>query len=100
MPANDYTVELEERGAGGRYLVRLPDGEDAEMTFRRLGPDTIAIDHTGVPHAHRGAGIALKLVERAIADARASGTKIVPYCSYVEAQFRRHPEWADLRASR
>ena len=38
------------------------------------------------------------LVNRAIADARTDGSKIVPLCSYVAAQFRRHPEWADLRA--
>ena len=26
------------------------------------------------------------------------GTKIVPLCSYVVAQFRRHPEWSGLLA--
>ena len=41
---------------------------------------------------------ALKLVEQVITDAQAAGIKIVPLCSYVDAQFRRHPEWADLLA--
>ena len=31
----------------------------------------------------------------AIADARAEGRKIVPLCPFVNAQRRRHPEWAD-----
>ena len=45
-----------------------------------------------------GRGVAAKLVEALIADARAEGFRIVPACSYVAAAFARHPEWADLRA--
>ncbi|MBN9308305.1 MAG: N-acetyltransferase, partial [Devosia sp.] len=39
-----------------------------------------------------------QLVKAAIDHTRATGGKIVPVCSYVVAQFRRHPEWADLHA--
>ena len=46
----------------------------------------------------RGRGIAGKLVEALIDDARSEGFKIIPSCSYVAAQFKRHPEWVDLRA--
>jgi len=38
-------------------------------------------------------------VRRAIDDARAKGWKIRPACSYVEAAFKKHPEWADVLAS-
>ena len=98
MADQTYTVEREEDAAGGRYFVRLGDGAEGEMTFRKTGSNVITIDHTGVPRAFRGAGIAQLLVDRGVADARASGTKIVPLCSYVAAQFQRHPEWADLLA--
>ena len=54
--------------------------------------------HTLVPRAIGGRGVAAKLVEALIADARAEGFRIVPACSYVEAMFRRHPDWAELRA--
>ena len=67
------------------------------MTYRRVKDNVIAINHTGVPPHRRGGGHALKLVEAGIASARAEGLKIVPLCSYVEAKFRRHPEWEDLR---
>ena len=96
--ADAFTVEREHTVHGGRYVVRLPDGAEAEMTYRQLDPRTIVADHTGVPPQHRTKGIALKLVETAIADARRAGFKIVPQCSYVAAQFRRHPEWSDLHA--
>ncbi len=98
MVEHSMRVEREDGAGDGRYVIRLPDGLEAEMTYRKISDEVIAIDHTGVPTEHRGQGLAEKLVKQAMEDARASGTKIVPLCSYVAAQFRRHPEWADLRA--
>jgi predicted GNAT family acetyltransferase len=98
MITEDYAVEREVDERGGRYVVHLGGGAEGEMTFRRTAPETIAIDHTEVPPAFRGRGIAELLVRRAIADARAEGLRILPLCSYVAAQFRRHPEWSDLLA--
>ena len=91
-------VEREDDGSFGRYVVRFDDGTEGEMTYRHTGPGVIAVDHTGVPRHHRGKGHAEMLVQAGIADARREGKRIIPLCSYVEAQFRRHPEWADLRA--
>jgi len=82
----------------GRYVIHLAPGQDAEMTYRKAPDGTITIDHTGVPPQFEGRGLAARLVQKAIADARAEGFRITPVCSYVVAQFRRHPEWADLRA--
>ena len=39
------------------------------------------------------------MMDRAITDARASGLKIKPECSYAVVQFQRHKEWADLLVS-
>jgi hypothetical protein len=92
-------VETEDFGNGdGRYVIRFPDGEDAEMTWVNAGEGEISIDHTFTPPSRRGGGIAFRMMEKAIADARASGVKIFPGCPYVAAQFKRHPEWADVRA--
>jgi uncharacterized protein len=91
-------IDHQDHGTAGRYSARLPSGEEAEMTYHRRAPGVLVFDHTLVPDAFRGQGIALRLVERGIADARAAGAKIVPQCPYVAAQFRRHPEWRDLLA--
>lgn len=96
--ADEIVVEREEAEGSGRYVVYLPGGAEAEMTYHRTKPGTISIDHTGVPPEFRNLGIAIKLVEAGVADAQKEGTKIVPLCSYVQAQFRRHPEWAPLLA--
>lgn len=94
----DLPVEHEEEDGRGRYVMRLPDGTEGEMTYFRRDDSTIIADHTGVPPQYRGQGIAEKLVATAMDDARERGQKIVPVCSYVAVQFRRHPEWQDLRA--
>src|SRR6185369_7480789 len=96
--AADFTIEREDSPGHGRYVVRLPDGKEAEMTFRKIGTSVIAIDHTYVPPEFRGNNIAQRLVERGISDARKDGVKVKPECSYAVAQFRRHPEWSDLLA--
>ncbi|AKM11268.1 GNAT family N-acetyltransferase [Croceicoccus naphthovorans] len=70
----------------------------AELTYVKEGGGVLAADHTFVPNDLRGQGVAGKLVERLIDDAREGGHRIRPVCSYVVAAFKRHPEWEDLRA--
>ena len=77
-------------GTQGRYLLPLPDSQPAELTFVETGPDHIAIDYSWVPPRYRGRGVALKLVEKAVEDARAKGLKITPLCGYVATEFRHH----------
>ena len=82
----------------GAYYIAV-DGADrpAELTWRARGKARIA-DHTWTPPEARGKGIALALVKALVEDAKAQGFTIVPQCPYVEAQFRKHPEWAEYRA--
>ena len=89
-------IEREETPGGGRYVARLEDGE-AEMTWSR-GDSIDIIDHTFVPPALRGRSVGEALVARAVADAREGGRRILPLCSFAAAQFRRHPDWADVLA--
>lgn len=86
-----------DQGADGEYQARVPDSAAlGRLTYVRRG-DVLTAEHTLVPPEIGGRGIAGKLVEALIADARTHGWKIVPECSYVAAAFKRHPEWADLR---
>ena len=90
-------------GAGGEYQAIVPDSTYiGRMTWRQIGSegdDIRLVDHTLVPPEIGGRGIAAQLVQAIIDDARAQNFRIVPQCSYVVAQFRRHPDWADVLAS-
>jgi predicted GNAT family acetyltransferase len=95
MDLNPDDITFEETASRGRYSYRF-GGEEAELTFSKAGEALVIIDHTGVPSAFRGKGIAEALVVRAVEDARAAGRKVLPLCSYAAAQFRRHPDWRDV----
>lgn len=84
--------------ARGEYRATIPGSKAVgRLTWKAMGPVRVA-DHTLVPPEIGGRGVAAALVDALVADARAGGFTIVPQCSYVEAQFRLHPEWAELRA--
>ena len=96
----EVTITREDTDARyGRYVARIAGIDaEAELTFTRHRPDRVSADHTGAPEALRGTGAAAALVDAMVADARKSGFRIVPRCSYVAARFARHPEWADAFA--
>lgn len=96
--AEPIAITREDNGASGAYYADVPGtSRRAELTWIASGATRIA-DHTFVPPEARGLGIAAALVQALIDDARENGFRIQPQCSYVEAAFRRHPEWAELRA--
>jgi len=100
MDIDALTIAHTRHGDRGRYAIALPDGAEAEMTYRlRASDGAMMIDHTFVPRQYEGKGIALRLVKAAVEDARAGVFAILPICPYVVVQFRRHPEWADLLAA-
>jgi len=91
-------ITRHDQGARGEYHAAVPGSETiGRLTYQRRG-NVLVADHTLVPPEIGGRGVAAKLVEALVDDAREAGDKIVPQCSYVEAMFRRRPEWADLRA--
>lgn len=92
------TITRHDHATGGEYRAHVP-GSDAvgRLTWVDSGGAKVA-DHTLVPPEIGNRGIAAKLVERMVGDAKAEGFKIQPLCSYVVAAFKRHPEWADVHA--
>ena len=89
-------------GAAGEYHAHV-EGHQAigRLTWVRRPGDRCEVrvaEHTLVPEALGGRGVAGELVKALVADARAQGFRILPQCSYVAASFDRHPEWSDLLA--
>jgi predicted GNAT family acetyltransferase len=92
----EVTITRHGGDAAGEYHAHIAGSEHiGRLTWVLRGGARVA-EHTLVPTAIGGRGVAARLVEALVADARAQGFAIVPECSYVAAQFKRHPDWADL----
>lgn len=98
METSPIAIRNEDNETSGQYVASDGDGAHAGKLTWTLRNGARDAEHTIVAPDMRGKGIAAKLVDALIDDARDTGFKIIPSCSYVAAQFDRHPEWEDLRA--
>jgi predicted GNAT family acetyltransferase len=85
------------RHTEGDFFIERDGKRIAELTYHRVGSD-IVVTHTWVEPSLRGQGDARRLVDAAVAWARAEKFKIVPACSYVRAVMR-NDEYRDVRKS-
>jgi predicted GNAT family acetyltransferase len=58
----------------------------------------IVVPHVETDPAHRGQGMADRLMAGVLADLRASNRKIVPLCPFADTYIRERPEEQDLLA--
>ena len=94
----DLAIEFEDNGERGRWVARFAGGVEAELTFMRRSDGALVLNHTGVPTELGGRGIGRQLVVHAVSQIRKMGVKALPTCPFVQAHFKRHPEWRDLVA--
>ena len=88
------SLDLRHDPAAHRFSTHL-DGHEAELVYSLRG-GRMVIEHTGVPEAIGGRGVAAILVKAALDHARGQGWRVVAACSYSAAYVQRHPEYADL----
>lgn len=97
--SEDVTITAVDQGGAGEYHAAVAGSDHiGRLTWVHGGEGVRVAEHTLVPPAIGGRGVAARLVEAMVADAREDGFRIRPQCSYVAAWFDRHPDAADLRA--
>lgn len=78
------------------FVIKEDGSVIAEVTFQPADDHTIVIDHTYVAEEMRGQKLAEELIRRVVEHARGTNQKIIPACSYADAQFRRRKEYQDV----
>jgi uncharacterized protein len=77
----------------------LEDGGVTAVLNYTLAGNVITFQHTETPVAARGRGLASRLVQGALDNARARGLKVLPRCAFVRDYLAKHPEFRDVMAA-
>ncbi len=78
-----------------RYEIRVA-GEVAGFAAYRRKDESIAFLHTEVEDRFQGQGLAGELIGFALEEAKQAGLEVLPFCSFVSAYIREHPELSEL----
>jgi len=90
------SVEVVDNKAEQRYEAEV-NGELAVVEYQLHG-DRITFRHTEVPSDLEGHGLAAKLAQTVLDDARARHLEVVPICPYIVSYIKRHQDYLDLVA--
>ncbi|TBV26850.1 N-acetyltransferase [Meridianimaribacter sp. CL38] len=85
------TIPLVKNETQKRFELEV-DGHFAFINYGEYG-NQIALVHTEVPEALRGRGVAAVLVEKTLNYLEGQGNSLLPFCPYVFAYIKKHPEW-------
>ncbi len=73
------------------------DGHKAIVEYT-VKPGILSLNHTEVPKALSGQGIASEMVEKVLLEIELRGLKIIPVCPFVRKYIEDHPEWKSIVA--
>jgi hypothetical protein len=79
-----------------RFVAELDGGALGLLEYRQVGDGVLDYYHTYVPREQRGRGVAARLVEFALDDARRRGFKVRPTCPFVAKVIATRPDYTDL----
>jgi hypothetical protein len=88
-------IEHQRSGHRGAFVWMRDGARLAELTYT-VAATRVIIDHTQVDDALRGTGAGRKLVEAAVAWARAENQKMLPLCPFARSVFDKTPEYSDV----
>ncbi len=80
-----------------RQFELVVDGQKAKIEYD-LQKNRMFLTHTEVPAALEGQGVGSAIVEKTLQFIEENNLKLVPWCSFVKAHLKRHPEWKRVLA--
>lgn len=84
-------IPLHKNEVKKRFEINV-DGSYAFINYGELGSQ-IALVHTEVEPALEGKGAASAVVEKTLKYIEDEGKTLLPFCPYVFAYIKKHPEW-------
>ena len=85
------TIELHKNESKKRFEIEYK-GHYAFIDYKEIG-DKISLVHTEADPELEGSGAATAVVEKTLAYIQNHQKTLLPYCPFVFAYIKRHPEW-------
>lgn len=93
---NDIKLTLNKNGRGA-FTIEGDDQEQLADMEISVANNNLTVFHTEVSEKLKGQGVGMKLISKMVEYARANQLKVIPLCTFVSAQFQRHPDqYADV----
>jgi predicted GNAT family acetyltransferase len=89
-------IKRNQTGNKGKFYAEEDGDLLGELSYAVSSPDKMILEHTEVNKTIRRKGVGSRLVEHAVAYARANHFKIIPTCSFAKSIIGKRPEWQDL----
>jgi predicted GNAT family acetyltransferase len=89
-------MQLRHEPAAQRFVAERDGRECGVLEYRAAGERVLDYYHTYVPPEFRGQGIAGRLVEFALDEARRRGCTVRPSCPFVARFIAARPDYQDL----
>ena len=87
---DEVKLNINDKGHGA-FIISEGEKKLGEMVVGISGHD-LTVYHTEVAPEAEGKGLSKLLLKAMVDHAREHDLKVVPLCSFVHAQFKRHPE--------
>lgn len=92
--APDQNPHIVDNPKESRFETTI-EGHTAKVDYKLEGKN-ISFEHTTVPEALQGRGLAGKLVQKCLESARERDLKVTPVCEVVLGYMKKRPETHDL----
>ena len=83
-----------ENAAQSRFELQV-EGQTAVLQYMERD-GAMYLTHTEVPPEMEGRGIGSRIVKHALDQAKSRGMKVAPWCPFVAAYIKRHPEYQEI----
>ncbi|MEQ9186795.1 MAG: GNAT family N-acetyltransferase [Cryomorphaceae bacterium] len=92
----EATFNQSEEQSRGLFEMQINGDTIARMTYSRVDPNNIIIDHTTVNPSAKGTGAGKRIVAYGVEWARQNNQKVLPLCPFAKAIMTKSEEMQDV----
>ncbi len=89
-------IQHQNDGHRGSFFMEKEGERLAAMVYKMVGSQKMVIEHTEVDEKLKGQGVGVRLLEHLVEFLREKNIKVVPFCLFAKATFRKRGDLEDV----